>query len=194
MIPRYTRQEMSQVWSEENRFKQMLEVEILAAEAMSKMGAVPKSAVAKIRKKAKINIERINEIELTVKHDVIAFLTQVVESVGPEARFLHLGMTSSDVLDTALSVQMKQSCELLSAGMSRTPYPDKSSREKIRVHAHDGPHARCARGTHNVRAQGCLVVFRNKKGERDAGKSRRDRKLRKDLRRGGHVRSLKPQG
>ncbi len=130
MIPRYTRQEMSQVWSEENRFKQMLEVEILAAEAMSKMGAVPKSAVAKIRKKAKINIERINEIELTVKHDVIAFLTQVVESVGPEARFLHLGMTSSDVLDTALSVQMKQSCELLSAGMSRLLIPIKALAKK----------------------------------------------------------------
>ena len=107
MIPRYSRPEMAQVWSEENRFKQMLEVEILAAEAMSKEGIVPKSAVAQVRKKAKINITRINEIELTVKHDVIAFLTQVVETVGPSARFLHLGMTSSDVLDTALSVQMK---------------------------------------------------------------------------------------
>jgi len=119
MIPRYSRPEMAQVWSDENRFKQMLEVEILAAEAMSKAGIVPKSAVAQVRKKAKINIKRINEIELTVKHDVIAFLTQVVETVGPSARFLHLGMTSSDVLDTALSVQMKQSCEVLIADVSR---------------------------------------------------------------------------
>ena len=126
MIPRYTRKEMSQVWSEENRFRQMLEVEILAAEAMAKAGAVPKSAVAKIRKKAKIDIKRINEIELTVKHDVIAFLTQVVESVGPSARFLHLGMTSSDVLDTALSVQMKQSCDLLSAALGRLLVPIKA--------------------------------------------------------------------
>jgi len=110
---------MAQVWSEENRFKQMLEVEILAAEAMSQMGLVPKAAVKVIRKKAKINIARINEIELTVKHDVIAFLTQVVETVGPQARFLHLGMTSSDVLDTALSVQMVQSCDIIAAGLDR---------------------------------------------------------------------------
>jgi len=108
---------MAQVWSDENRFTQMLEVEILAAEAMSKMGMVPASAPKQVRKKAKINIKRINEIELTVKHDVIAFLTQVVESVGPSARFLHLGMTSSDVLDTALSAQMKQSCGLLLEGI-----------------------------------------------------------------------------
>jgi len=117
MIPRYTRKEMAQVWSDENRFRQMLEVEILAAEAMAAAGIVPKAAVKTIRKKAKINISRINEIELTVKHDVIAFLTQVVETVGPQARFLHLGMTSSDVLDTALSVQMKQTCELLLSGI-----------------------------------------------------------------------------
>lgn len=119
MIPRYTRPEMAQVWSDENRFRQMLEVEILAAEAMSNMGLVPKSAVKTIRKKAKINIARINEIEATVKHDVIAFLTQIVESVGPQARFLHLGMTSSDVLDTALSVQMRQSCDIIIADLNR---------------------------------------------------------------------------
>ena len=119
MIPRYTRPEMAQVWSDENRFKQMLEVEILAAEAMSSMGLVPKAAVKAVRKKAKINIARINEIELTVKHDVIAFLTQVVETVGPQARFLHLGMTSSDVLDTALSVQMAQACDIISTGLDR---------------------------------------------------------------------------
>jgi adenylosuccinate lyase len=97
MIPRYTKPEMASIWSDENRFKKMLEVEIYAAEAMAQLGTVPKSAVDKVKKKAKINIDRINEIELTVKHDVISFLTAVVESVGPEARFLHLGMTSSDV-------------------------------------------------------------------------------------------------
>jgi adenylosuccinate lyase len=113
MISRYTKPEMGKIWSDENRFQKMLEVEILAAEAMTKLGTVPKSAVEKIKKKAKINIDRINEIELTVKHDVIAFLTGIVESVGPEARFLHLGMTSSDVLDTALGAQMREACLLL---------------------------------------------------------------------------------
>ncbi|MFA7073570.1 MAG: adenylosuccinate lyase [Endomicrobiaceae bacterium] len=113
MIPRYTKPEMASIWSDENRFKKMLDVEIYAAEAMSQSGVIPKSAVDKVKKKAKINIDRINEIELTVKHDVISFLTAVVESIGPEARFLHLGMTSSDVLDTALAAQMRQACLLL---------------------------------------------------------------------------------
>lgn len=113
MIPRYAKPEMESIWTDDNKFKIMLEVEILAAEAMSKLGVVPKAAVNKVRKKAKINKDRINEIEKTVKHDVIAFLTSVVETVGPEARFLHKGMTSSDVLDTSLAVQMRQACLLL---------------------------------------------------------------------------------
>ncbi len=101
MIPRYTKPEMAAIWSDENRFKKMLEVEIFAAEAMSKLGTIPEKAVEIIKKKAKINVEKINEIELTIKHDVISFLTAVVETTGPDGRFLHLGMTSSDVLDTA---------------------------------------------------------------------------------------------
>ncbi|MDR3092651.1 MAG: adenylosuccinate lyase, partial [Endomicrobium sp.] len=113
MIPRYTKPEMAAVWSDENRFKKMLDVEIFAAEAMSELGTVPKEVVEIIRKKAKINVERINEIELTVKHDVISFLTAVVETTGPEGRFLHLGMTSSDVLDTATGAQLRQSAKLL---------------------------------------------------------------------------------
>jgi adenylosuccinate lyase len=104
---------MQRIWSDEFRFKAMLEVEILAAEAMARAGKIPKSAIPVIRKKAKINIKRINRLEQTVKHDVIAFLTQVGETIGPQARFLHQGMTSSDVLDTALSVQMRQSCDML---------------------------------------------------------------------------------
>ncbi len=117
MIPRYTRPEMAHIWSDDYRFLKMLDVEIYAAEAMSRMGLVPKSAIPKIRKRAKIDRERINEIEATVKHDVIAFLTQVGETIGPEARFLHLGMTSSDVLDTALGAQLKESCLHLKAGL-----------------------------------------------------------------------------
>jgi adenylosuccinate lyase len=113
MIPRYTKPEMAAIWSDENKFKKMLDVEIFAAEAMSELGTVPEKAVETIKKKAKINVERVNEIELTVKHDVISFLTAVVETTGPEGRFLHLGMTSSDVLDTATGAQLKQASELL---------------------------------------------------------------------------------
>jgi adenylosuccinate lyase len=119
MIPRYTRPDMAKIWSDENRFQKMFEVELLAAEAMAAKGLVPKKAVAEIRKKARINIQRINEIEETVKHDVISFLTLIGETMGPSARFLHLGMTSSDVLDTALAVQMKESCDLLLEGVKR---------------------------------------------------------------------------
>jgi adenylosuccinate lyase len=113
MISRYTNPEMAAIWSDENRFKKMLEVEIFAAEAMSKLGIVPKKAVETVKKKAKIDVKRIAEIELTVKHDVIAFLTGVVETIGPEGRFLHLGMTSSDVLDTATAAQLRQAVKLL---------------------------------------------------------------------------------
>jgi adenylosuccinate lyase len=113
MIPRYTKPEMAAIWSDENRFKKMLDVEIFAAEAMSELGMVPEKAVETIKKKAKVNVERVNEIELTVKHDVISFLTAIVETTGPDGRFLHLGMTSSDVLDTATGAQLKQSAELL---------------------------------------------------------------------------------
>lgn len=109
---------MAQIWSDENRLKTMLEVEILAAEAMARLGQVPPSAVKTIRAKARIDVRRIAKIEETVKHDVIAFLTQVGETVGPSARFLHLGMTSSDVLDTALAVQMRASCEMLLEGVT----------------------------------------------------------------------------
>ncbi|MDR1942225.1 MAG: adenylosuccinate lyase [Endomicrobium sp.] len=113
MISRYSKPEMAAVWSEENRFQKMLEVEIFAAEAMAKLGLIPKKAVETVKKKAKINVERINEIELTVKHDVIAFLSAVVETTGPDGRFLHLGMTSSDVLDTATGAQLKESAQLI---------------------------------------------------------------------------------
>ncbi|MDR1401185.1 MAG: adenylosuccinate lyase [Endomicrobium sp.] len=113
MILRYSRPEMAEIWSDENRFRKMLEVEIFAVEAMSKFAAVPQEAVETIKRKAKISVKRINEIELTVKHDVISFLTAVSETVGPEGRFLHLGMTSSDVLDTATGAQLKQATNLL---------------------------------------------------------------------------------
>jgi adenylosuccinate lyase len=113
MIPRYTRKEMGKVWSEENKFRLWLEIEILACEAQAQLGLVPKEAVSKIRERAKFDVHRIEEIEKETKHDVIAFLTNVAENVGPESRYIHLGMTSSDILDTALAVQMRQSGMLI---------------------------------------------------------------------------------
>lgn len=113
MIERYTLKEMGKIWTEENRWGVILEIEILACEAMAELGLIPTEAVPVIREKANFNIQRIREIEEITRHDVIAFLTNVAEYVGDEARYIHMGMTSSDVLDTALSVQMKQAGELI---------------------------------------------------------------------------------
>jgi len=113
LIPRYSLPEMSSIWEPENKFKIWLKVEILACEALAKKGEIPKSALKDIQTKSQFNVDRIDEIEREVKHDVIAFLTCVAEHVGESARYMHMGMTSSDVLDTALAVQMKQSATLI---------------------------------------------------------------------------------
>ncbi len=117
MIDRYTRPAMGAIWTDQNKFSLWLEIEILACEAQAELGVIPAEAVEIIRKKAAFDIKRVLEIEEEVKHDVIAFLTNVGEYVGPESRFIHLGMTSSDVLDTALAIQMKQSGDLLLKGL-----------------------------------------------------------------------------
>jgi adenylosuccinate lyase len=113
MIERYSRPQMARIWTEQNRFQKWLDVEILATEALSRIGRVPKSAVTRIKKKARFDIARIGEIEKEVRHEMIAFLSAVAESMGDEARFLHLGLTSSDVMDTALALQFKESSALL---------------------------------------------------------------------------------
>ncbi|MGE5806472.1 MAG: lyase family protein, partial [Ignavibacteria bacterium] len=113
MIDRYTLPEMGAIWNDEFKFKTWLRIEILACEARSELGEIPKKDVEVIRQKADFDIKRILEIEETTKHDVIAFLTNVAEYVGPESRHIHYGMTSSDILDTTLSYQMKTAGELL---------------------------------------------------------------------------------
>jgi adenylosuccinate lyase len=113
MIPRYTRPEMAKIWSEENKFQKMLEVEILASEALAKLGEIPQSAAANIRKKAKFSLNRIEKIEAVTRHDVAAFVQVVSESIGKDGRFVHLGLTSSDILDTGLAIQMKEATDLL---------------------------------------------------------------------------------
>lgn len=113
MIARYSRPQMTKIWDDENKFRTYLEVEIFAMEAMAKEGIIPESAPRAVREKGNFSIERILEIEKEVKHDVIAFLTSVAEHVGEEARFLHYGLTSSDVIDTALSKQLCDATDLI---------------------------------------------------------------------------------
>ena len=117
MIPRYTRPEMAKIWEDENKFAIWLRVEVLACEAMNKLGVVPTADLKRIQKRAGFNVARINEIEEEVQHDVIAFLTSVSEHVGPSSRFIHKGMTSSDVIDTALAVQMVEAIDKLITGV-----------------------------------------------------------------------------
>jgi adenylosuccinate lyase len=117
MIPRYARADMQALWSDQTRWEMILEVELLASEAMAARGLVDKKAVRSLRKKAKVDVRRILQIEKTVKHDVIAFLTQIEEKVGPAAKVLHVGLTSSDVLDTALALQMVRAARQLEAGV-----------------------------------------------------------------------------
>ncbi len=119
MVPRYTRPEMAKIWSDENKYALWLEIEILACEAQAELGIIPTEAVKIIREKAKFDVDRILEIEETTKHDVIAFLTNVEEYVGEPSRFIHLGMTSSDVLDTCFAIQCKQAGELILCGLEK---------------------------------------------------------------------------
>ena len=113
MIKRYSRKELTDIWSEENKYKIWLDVEIAAAQAMEKLNQIPKGVSLAVRKKARINVKRIHQIESQVKHDVIAFLTSVTEKAGLKARYLHQGMTSSDVLDTSFNIQLIQSGKIL---------------------------------------------------------------------------------
>lgn len=119
MIERYSRPELVAIWQPENKFKIWLEIELLAMEAWAELGQIPKDAAAVCRKKAAFDIARIDEIEREVKHDVIAFLTSVAEFVGPEARYMHKGMTSSDVLDTCFSLQLRQTADILLVDLDR---------------------------------------------------------------------------
>ncbi|MBP7215327.1 MAG: adenylosuccinate lyase, partial [Candidatus Kapabacteria bacterium] len=113
MIPRYTRPEMGKIWSDENKYNIWLEIELLACDANSEIGIIPKDIADTIRQKAKIDAKRIAEVEETTKHDVIAFLTNLEESIGDLSAYVHIGMTSSDVLDTSFAVQIKQAGKIL---------------------------------------------------------------------------------
>jgi len=119
MIQRYSRKELVKIWSEENKYKIWLDVEIAAAEAMEKYKIIPRGVASTVKKKAKIKVKRIHQIEAKVKHDVIAFLTSITEQAGIKARYLHQGMTSSDILDTTLNLQLVQSGKILIKDIDR---------------------------------------------------------------------------
>jgi adenylosuccinate lyase len=146
MISRYTLPEIGRIWSEENKFSIWLQIEMLACEAQAELGVVPREAVESIKQKAKFDSSRILEIEETTKHDVIAFLTNVAEYVGPESRYIHLGMTSSDLLDTSLAVQMRQAGLLLIEKL-------RTLRDAIRRQALQHKHTLCIGRSHGVHAE-----------------------------------------
>jgi adenylosuccinate lyase len=137
---------MGRIWSEEHKFETWLQVELLACEAQVGLGRVPEEALQVIREKASFNIDRILEIEAEVRHDVIAFLTSVAENVGPESRYIHLGMTSYDMSDTALGIRMKEAGELLLGGLD-------GLREAVGKRAREHKNTVCVGRTHGVHAE-----------------------------------------
>jgi adenylosuccinate lyase len=146
MIPRYTHPEMGRIWSDQRRYETWLLVETAAAEAMAAAGIVPADAAREIRERGAFDIDRIEEIERTTEHDVIAFTTAVAEKVGPSARWLHFGMTSSDVIDTAQALQMREACGVILADLDALS-------EAIRDRAFEHRHTPMIGRTHGVHAE-----------------------------------------
>ncbi|MGH9540520.1 MAG: adenylosuccinate lyase [Terriglobales bacterium] len=146
MIGRYTRPEMGRIWSEQNRFQKWLEVEIATAEVEAELGMIPAAAAQAIRRRGAFDIERIRAIEAEVRHDVIAFTTNVAEHVGPEARFLHYGLTSNDVVDTAQALLIREAAELLRADLEHLA-------EVLRRRAQEFRHTVMVGRTHGIHAE-----------------------------------------
>lgn len=146
MIARYSRPEMSALWGDDNRFKLWLEVEVAAMEAMAEQGIIPKQAVESVRTKGKFDAARVLEIEKEVKHDVIAFLTNVAEHVGPDARYLHWGMTSSDLIDTAFAIQLTQATDKILAGL-------KEVLAAVKTRAEEHKYTVCIGRSHGIHAE-----------------------------------------
>jgi adenylosuccinate lyase len=119
MIPRYTRPEMARIWTEQRKFETWLQIELVVCEVLAEQGEIPREAVQEIKKKASFQVDRINELEKVTKHDVIAFLTNVGESIGPLSRYLHYGLTSSDILDTSLALLLREASDLILKDIER---------------------------------------------------------------------------
>jgi adenylosuccinate lyase len=146
MIERYTTPRMKSLWSDQNRFQKWLNIELLACEAQAKLGRIPKSALTKIKKKAKFNIGRIAQIEEKTKHDVVAFLTNLAENIGREAKYVHYGMTSSDILDTSLSLLMREAGEVILQDLNKL-------RLSLKKKAFEFRHTPMIGRTHGVHAE-----------------------------------------
>ncbi|HEX5734856.1 MAG TPA: adenylosuccinate lyase [Blastocatellia bacterium] len=146
MIGRYTLPEMGAIWTEENKFQKWLDVEIAVCEVHAEMGAIPREAVEKIKRTARFSVERINEIERTTRHDVIAFTTALAENIGPESRFVHFGLTSSDVVDTANALLMRDAANLILEDLERLG-------QVLRRRAVEFKHAQMIGRTHGVHAE-----------------------------------------
>lgn len=146
MIERYTNPEMGRIWTLQHEFEVMLEVEITACEAMAELGQIPVEAAKNIREKAQFNLERVKEIEKVTNHDIIAFLTNVAEYVGEDSKYIHKGLTSSDVKDTALGIMMKKSAELILEDL-------KNLRDVLKRQAQKYKHTVCIGRTHGIHAE-----------------------------------------
>ena len=146
MIERYTNPELGRIWTLQHEFEVMLEVEITACEAMAELGQIPVEAAKNIREKAQFNLERVKEIEKVTNHDIIAFLTNVAEYVGEDSKYIHKGLTSSDVKDTALGIMMKKSAELILEDL-------KNLRDVLKRQAQKYKHTVCIGRTHGIHAE-----------------------------------------
>ncbi len=146
MIERYSRPEMARIWSQETKYDNWLRVELAVCEVYGRRGVIPGDALNRIKARAHVDPHRINEIEATTRHDVIAFLTNLEEAIGADSRFVHIGMTSSDVLDTALALQLQQACEILLAGLERF-------RGAVRALALAHRHTLCVGRSHGIHAE-----------------------------------------
>lgn len=146
MIPRYSRPEMARLWSDPSRFSAWLQVELACSEVLAERGVVPKEAVQVLREKARFDVARIEEIERDVQHDVIAFVSCVAENVGPEGRWLHYGLTSSDVVDTALALLMRDACDLIVKDLEALA-------EAVKTRAFEHRDTPCIGRTHGVHAE-----------------------------------------
>jgi adenylosuccinate lyase len=146
MIERYSRPEMARIWSQETKYDNWLRVELAVCEVYGRRGVIPGDALNRIKAKARVDPHRIEEIEATTRHDVIAFLTNLEEAIGADSRFVHIGMTSSDVLDTALALQLQQACEILLAGLERF-------RGAVRALALAHRHTLCVGRSHGIHAE-----------------------------------------
>ena len=184
MIPRYTHPDMGRIWSDQRRYETWLLVETAAAEAMAAAGIVPAEAARDIRERGGFDIARIEEIEQTTQHDVIAFTTAVAEKVGPSARWLHFGMTSSDVIDTAQALQMREACDLILKDLDGLAAAVRASGVRAPPDADDWPHPRRARRADDVRAEAGAVARgnRSRRRARPAGPRRRSASARSPAR------------